>query len=64
MASVKCGMRPFTLLIPVLLMLMSATKADAAELLPIKINGLDAVLGIAGDAYDGFLDCGDFRNWT
>ena len=44
MASVKCGMRPFTLLIPVLLMLMSATKADAAELLPIKINGLDAVL--------------------
>ena len=37
-------MRPFTLLMTVLLMLISAAKADAAELLPIKINGLDAVL--------------------
>jgi translocation and assembly module TamA len=37
-------MRPRTLLFPTLLMLVSAATVDAAELLPVKINGLDAAL--------------------
>jgi translocation and assembly module TamA len=37
-------MRPLTFLLPVLLMLISAATAGAAELLPVKINGLDETL--------------------
>ena len=37
-------MRPFILLTPALFMLISAATADAAELLPVKINGLDETL--------------------
>lgn len=44
MASVKCGMRPLPPLLPVLLLLISASTAEAAELLPVKINGLDETL--------------------